>query len=119
MEAIVREGRVTRGWIGVEPQELTPELAAYFDTELRDGVMITGVLQNGPAARAGIRPGDVIVAVAGQPVRNVAALLAAVAALPPGQPAHFEVVRRQSRQELEVVPAQRKLAATQPTTPDR
>ncbi|MEY5099562.1 MAG: hypothetical protein RJA36_2281 [Pseudomonadota bacterium] len=115
MESIVREGRVTRGWIGVEPQELTPELAAYFDTELQDGVMITGVLQNGPAARAGVRPGDVIVAVAGKPVRNVAALLAAVAALPPGQPAQFEVVRRKSRQQLEVVPAQRKLAAAQPS----
>ncbi len=110
MEAILRDGKVTRGWIGVEPQELTPELAAYFDTELRAGVMITGVLQNGPAAQAGLRPGDVIVDVAGQPVRNVAGLLAAVAALPPGQPAKLEVVRRSTRQQLQVVPAQRKVA---------
>ncbi len=110
MEAILRDGKVTRGWIGVEPQELTPELAAYFDTELREGVMITGVLQNGPAAQAGVRPGDVIVDIAGQPVRNVAGLLAAVAALPPGQPARLEVVRRSNRQQLQVVPAQRKVA---------
>ena len=108
MEAILRDGKVTRGWIGVEPQELTPELAAYFDTELREGVMITGVLQNGPAAQAGVRPGDVIVDIAGQPIRNVAGLLAAVAALPPGQPARLEVVRRSTRQQLQVVPAQRK-----------
>ncbi len=110
MEALLRDGKVTRGWIGVEPQELTPELAAYFDTELRAGVMITGVLQNGPAARAGLRPGDVIVGVAGQPVGNVAGLLTAVAALSPGQPAGIEVVRRSSRQQLQVVPEQRKAA---------
>ena len=110
MEAILREGKVRRGWIGVEPQELTPELAAYFDTELRTGVMITGVLQNGPAARGGLRPGDVVVAVAGRPVRNVADLLAAVATLPPGQPAVLDVVRRSARQQLQVVPEQRKVA---------
>lgn len=110
MEAILRDGKVTRGWIGVEPQALTPELAAYFDTELREGVMITGVLQNGPAAQAGLRPGDVIVSVAEQPVRNVAGLLAAVAALTPGQPARLEVVRRNAHQQLQVVPAQRKAA---------
>ena len=110
MEAILRDGKVTRGWIGVEPQALTPELAAYFDTELREGVMITGVLQNGPAAQAGLRPGDVIVSVAEQPVRNVAGLLAAVAALTPGQPAKLEVVRRNAQQQLQVVPAQRKAA---------
>ena len=111
MEAILRDGKVTRGWIGVEPQALTPELAAYFDTELREGVMITGVLQNGPAARAGLRPGDVIVSVAEQPVRNVAALLAAVAALSPGKPATLEVVRRHAPQQLQVVPEQRKAPA--------
>jgi Do/DeqQ family serine protease len=113
MEAILRDGKVTRGWIGVEPQELTPELAAYFDAELRAGVMITGVLQNGPAARAGLRPGDLVTAIAGKPVRNVADLLAAVAALPPGQPAGLEVVRRGAQQRLQVVPEQRKTAPRQ------
>ena len=65
LESLVREGRVTRGWIGVEPQDLNPELAASFKLPATNGaplqgVVITGVLQNGPAAKAGIRPGDVV-----------------------------------------------------------
>jgi serine protease DegQ len=107
MEAIVRDGSVTRGWIGVEPQDLTPELASYFGSELREGVVITGVLQNGPAAQAGIRPGDVIASVAGEPVKTVPGLLSAVAGLRPGQAAQVEVLRRGGRQQLTVVPAKR------------
>jgi Do/DeqQ family serine protease len=107
MEAIVKEGRVTRGWIGVEPQPLTPEMASNLGLEPGQGVIITGVLQGGPAAQAGLRPGDVIAAVAGQPVGSVAALLGAVAALPPGQNAPIDVVRRQDKLTLQVVPAKR------------
>jgi serine protease DegQ len=107
MEAIVRDGRVTRGWIGVEPQELSPELAESFGIAAGSGVIITGVLQNGPAARAGIRPGDVITQVAGREVGNVAQLLSAVAALPPGTPATMDVVRRDGPTQLQVTPGRR------------
>ncbi|WP_284307778.1 Do family serine endopeptidase [Hydrogenophaga electricum] len=109
MEAIVRDGQVTRGWIGVEPQDLTPELAENFGVPPGTGVIITGVLQNGPAAQAGLRPGDVITQVAGKSVNNVAQLLSAVAALPPGQPASLEVVRKEGAQHLQVVPGRRNL----------
>jgi len=107
MEAIVRDGQVTRGWIGVEPQDLSPELAESFGLVNGTGVIITGVLQNGPAARAGIRPGDVITHVAGREVRSVAQLLSAVAALPPGTPAALELVRRGEKSTLEVTPGRR------------
>ena len=107
MEAIVRDGSVTRGWIGVEPQELTPELAQYFGVKPTEGVIITGVLQNGPAAGAGIRPGDVIVNVAGVPVKDVPGLLSAVAALKPGQAADIELERRDGRSTVSVTPARR------------
>lgn len=107
MEGIVRDGRVTRGWIGVEPNELTPELAETFGIAPGQGVIITGVLQNGPAALAGIRPGDVIMEVAGQPVGNVSALLSAVAALKPGESTPFTVQRKDQRLELRVTPGQR------------
>jgi Do/DeqQ family serine protease len=103
MDGLVRDGQVTRGWIGVEPSDLTPELAATFGVKASAGALITGVLQNGPAAQAGIRPGDVIVAVAGKPVSNVAGLLTGVAAIKPGTPARFSLLRRDSTLELDVV----------------
>lgn len=107
LEAIVRDGQVTRGWIGVEPQELTPELAETFGVSSRSGVVVTGVLQNGPAARAGVRPGDVIVAVAGKPVSTVPELLSQVAALKPGTEAAFSVQRKADTVELRVTPGVR------------
>ncbi len=107
MEAIVRDGSVTRGWIGVEPQELTAELAQYFGVAQTEGVIITGVLQDGPAANAGVRPGDVILTVGGTEVKNVPGLLSAVAALKPGTATEIEVARREGRARLSVVAARR------------
>ena len=107
MESIVRNGQVVRGWIGVEPGELTPELAQTFGVPVEQGVIITGVLGGGPAAQAGIRPGDVITAVAGQPVRTVSELLTRISALPPGQAVAFAVQRRSDSVQVDVTPAQR------------
>ena len=111
LESIVKDGQVTRGWIGVEPQNLNPELAETFNlkpsTLKTGGVIITGVLQNGPAAQAGIHPGDVITAVNGQPVGNVNQLLTAVAALKPGKPAPVTVLRAEKTTEIAVTPGKR------------
>ena len=111
LEGIVTEGQVTRGWIGVEPQELNAELVEAFklkpEAARAGGVIITGVLQNGPAALGGIRPGDVIMAVDGHPVRNVSQLLTAVAALKPGTPAPVKVLRGEGPVDISVTPAQR------------
>jgi Do/DeqQ family serine protease len=107
LEGILRDGQVTRGWVGVEPNELTPELAETFGVKDTVGVIITGVLQNAPAAKAGLRPGDVLVRVAGEPVRHVGELLTRIAALPPGVPAKIDVMRRNQALSLEVTPSQR------------
>jgi len=107
LEGIVKDGRVTRGWIGVEPNELSPELAETFDIKIHPGVIITGVLQNAPAAQAGIKPGDVIVQVGAKPVANVSELLSSVAALKPGMAVKFGVLRRNEKIELSVTPGLR------------
>ena len=107
LEGIVRDGQVTRGWVGIEPMEVTPELAETFGLKSTEGVVVTGVLQNGPAANAGLRPGDLLQKVAGQPVRNVGELLTQIAALAPGKSVKLDVLRRQQSLTLEVTPAQR------------
>jgi len=107
LEGIVHDGQVTRGWIGVEPTELTPELMQSFEVKNTKGVAITGVLQNGPAAKAGIKPGDVIEQVGPTPVTQVADLLSAVASLPPSKPVEFKIKRKDQALLLMVTPAQR------------
>ena len=107
MESIVKNGQVVRGWIGVEPNELTPELAQTFGIKTAQGVIVTGVLNNGPAANAGIRPGDVITQVSGQPTRTVSELLTRISGLTPGQAVPFVLQRRGEQVEASVTPAQR------------
>lgn len=107
LQAIVREGRVTRGWIGVEPMDLTAAIAQTFGVPVQQGVLIAGVLHNAPAAQAGVRPGDVVVQVNGQDVASVAALLSSIAALVPGEPAIITVQRGSQRLQLPLTPATR------------
>jgi serine protease DegQ len=107
LESIVRDGVVTRGWIGVEPAELSPELMETFGVKAKRGVLITGVLQNGPAAQAGIRPGDVIVEVGGKQITAVSELLSQVAALKPGNAAGFRLLRRDETVQVNVTPGVR------------
>ncbi len=108
LEGIVRDGQVVRGWVGIEPMELTAELIETFGLPKQsEGVIVTGVLQNGPAANAGLRPGDLLLKVAGQPVKNVGELLTQIASLTPGKSAKLEVVRRNQSLTLDVTPAQR------------
>lgn len=107
LEDIVKDGKVTRGWIGVEPNDLSAELAETFDVKTKEGVIITGVLQNGPAAQAGIKPGDVIVSIAGKPVRDVTQLLSLVSSLKPGVEAAFVVQRKSEQLQLQVSPGVR------------
>jgi S1-C subfamily serine protease len=119
LESIVKDGVVRRGWIGVEPADLSPELVDTFGVKAKRGVLITGVLQNGPAAQAGVRPGDVIVEVADKQVANVSELLSGVAALKPGTPARFKVLRREESVELNVTPGLRPKPPKLPQRPER
>jgi serine protease DegQ len=80
----VSNGAVTRGFIGVEPQDVTPELAQAFKLARNDGAIIAGVMRAGPADKAGVKVGDILVAVGDKPVTNTATMLALIAQLPPG-----------------------------------
>lgn len=107
MESLIRDGQVTRGWIGVEPRDLTPEIAESLGLAVTQGVLITGVLQNGPAGEGGLRPGDVVTEVTGKPVLNTSQLLNAVAALKPESVAAIGVQRGKQSLLLNVTVAQR------------
>jgi serine protease DegQ len=107
LEGLVRDGQVTRGWIGVEPNDLSPELAETFGIKTTEGVIITGVLQNGPAAKAGIRPGDVIDRVGDKPIADVTQLLSAVASLKPGTGTDFAILRKDQKIAINVTPGVR------------
>jgi len=93
MEQLISTGAVRRGWIGVEPQNLSAELAESLNLPVKAGALITGVLQNGPAARGGLKPGDVVVRVDDKPVANTDDLLFAVAALAPDSTTRLKVQR--------------------------
>jgi serine protease DegQ len=93
MEQIVKTGGVTRGWVGIEVQELTPELAESFKLGSTDGALIAGVMRGSPAEKAGIKPGDVLVKVGGKNVKDAQVMLELIAALQPGSSSRFSLKR--------------------------
>jgi Do/DeqQ family serine protease len=107
MEGLITEGVVTRGWIGVQPSDLTADIAESFKLKVDHGVLITGVLQDGPANAAGMQPGDVVLKVGRVPVGSTAQLLNAVAALKPQSSSVITVQRGEQSLDLTVKVAQR------------
>ena len=107
LEQIIRDGEVTRGWLGIEPQELTPELAVAFSLQKVDGVLIRGVLKNGPADRAGLQARDVVLEIDGKHTRDSAALLSQIAGLAPGHPATLKVLREKKSLQVAVIVGKR------------
>jgi serine protease DegQ len=102
MEQIIQTGTVTRGWIGVEAQEITPELAESFGLPDSEGALIAGLMRNSPADIAGIRPGDVLLAVNGKSVKDPQAMLDLIAALKPDERASFRLRRDKNIVEVQV-----------------
>ena len=93
MEQIVQTGSVTRGWIGVEVQDISPELAESFNLPTTNGTLIAGVQPGGPAERAGIRRGDILMAVESRVVTDSTRMLNLIAALKPGEQATLKILR--------------------------
>ncbi|HKW80978.1 MAG TPA: trypsin-like peptidase domain-containing protein [Casimicrobiaceae bacterium] len=107
LEQIIRDGEVTRGWLGIEPQDITPDLATAFSLRGTDGVLIRGVLKSGPADRAGMQVRDVVVDIDGKPTHDVASLLAQIASITPGTQAKLRVLREQKPVDIDVVVGKR------------
>ncbi|MEW9898856.1 Do family serine endopeptidase [Chitinivorax sp. PXF-14] len=107
MEQIIRNGTVTRGWIGVEMRPLNAELAVAYGLKQGAGVLVSGIVRDGPAHQAGLLPGDVLVEVARQPVGDVAGAMNRIAALSPGTRLQLGVMRDGQRIEVESVVARR------------
>jgi serine protease DegQ len=103
MESILTSGSVTRGWIGVEPQNLSKELAESLNLPKDiNGVLISGVLEGGPADKAGMKPGDVLTQVNGQKVNDVVTLLNHIAQTNPGDEAKINLLRKGKEMSLKV-----------------
>ncbi len=107
MEQIIASGTVTRGWIGVEVQELSPELAESFKLSRPEGTIIAGVLRGGPADRAGIRLGDILTHVDSRKVADTASMLNLIAGLKPGQRAVLTIYRDGQAKEVPIIVGKR------------
>jgi len=93
MEQIIKQGSVTRGWIGAAVQELTPELAESFKLGDIKGVLITEIIRNSPAEKAGVRRGDILIAIDDQAIESWGTMLETVASLPPGKVVQIKLMR--------------------------
>jgi len=106
MDNLVKTGKVVRGWLGVSIQGITPELAKQFSLQEAKGALVTDVLENSPAAKAGLQQGDVIVSFDGKPVEDPGSLRNHVAETGIGKKVKIGIVRDKKQQDLEVVIAE-------------
>ena len=102
MEQIIQHGSVTRGWVGAGVQELTEELAESFKLGDTKGVLITEVIRNSPAERAGIKTGDILIGIDNKAIDNSTAMLETVANLPPGKVVPVKLLRNGTTMSLQI-----------------
>ena len=96
------KGRVTRGWLGVSIQPLTPELARSFGSKDAKGVLINEVMPDSPAAKAGLKPGDILLEFEGRPMEGPGDLQRAVGFFSPDRSAKVKILRDQAEKTVEV-----------------
>jgi serine protease DegQ len=107
LESIIAHGQVVRGWIGIESQDITPDLADSFGLARQSGAIIAGVVRGGPADKAGIRPGDILLDVDGKRVGNTNDMLNLIAQLAPGGKARMTVMRKNRQETMQVTVGKR------------
>lgn len=114
---LIDKGEVSRGWLGVSIQPMTPELATSFGLDRQTGVLVNQVLADGPAAQAGIRRGDILLTLGGKEVRGVRELQLLVASTPAGEMVTVEVLRDGKRQRFQVRVALQEAGSAAATAP--
>lgn len=100
MQDLIEHGRVIRGWLGIEVQEITPSLAESFNFAADNGVIISGVVRNGPAHQSGLQPGDILTAINGEAILNARSLMLQIARTKPGESIRLELLRNERRLSL-------------------
>ena len=118
LDELVTRGRVIRGWLGIEAQALSRELAASFGLRTPQGVIVAGVVSGGPAAQAGLQPGDVLLSIDGQVILDARATMSDIASIPPGTSLPLTIVRGGERVEMTVEVGERPVP-TNATSADR
>ncbi|MDQ2821551.1 MAG: trypsin-like peptidase domain-containing protein [Pseudomonadota bacterium] len=107
LDEIVAHGQVVRGWIGIESQDITPELANSFGLQRKTGAIIAGVVRGGPADKAGMKPGDILANVGGKDVASTNDMLNLIAQLVPGGKTQMTVIRKNRPSTLDVIVGKR------------
>ena len=102
LDELKKNGKVTRGWLGVMIQKITPELAETFKLSNSHGALVNDVIPNGPASKGGLKRGDVIIKFNGKEVVSVDNLPKQVAAVEPGKSVKVEIVRDGKKQWLDI-----------------
>ena len=102
MESIIKHGKVVRGWLGVSIQDLTPELSKHFEIKQAKGTLIADVVKDSPAEKAGLKRGDLIIALNGEAVDDATSLRNVVAATLPGKTVHLKIIRDGKEKTMEV-----------------
>ncbi|MCG6969701.1 MAG: Do family serine endopeptidase [Gammaproteobacteria bacterium] len=101
MQQIIETGHVTRGWLGIEVQDITPQLAESFGLKDTQGVIVAGILRNGPAANAGLQPGDVIKEINGKPMRDSRDVMNVIAKAAPEEKVFITILRQGKKDEIQ------------------
>jgi serine protease DegQ len=103
MEQIARQGAVTRGWIGIEAQDITPELAESFKLKNTTGSLIAGIIKGSPAERAGLKSGDILLEINGHQVFDSSSMLNLISELKPNKLATLQIARNQKVMNISVM----------------
>jgi serine protease Do len=106
MDSIIKSGKVIRGWLGVSTQPLTPELAQTFKIKDQKGALVSGIIANSPAEKAGLKRGDLIIGLNGKPVADPVSLRNMVASLSPGTKIELKIIREAAELSLSVTLAE-------------